>query len=51
MKRSKNIHLVLVTAALASNRMIIPADPSAPFAPDTSLTAAPLHIDSTGIRD
>lgn len=48
MKRSKNIHLVLVTAVLAScNRMIIPADPSAPYVPDSTLTTAPAYIDST----
>ena len=48
MKRSKHIHLVLVTAALAScNRMIIPADPSAPYVPDSTLTMAPAYIDST----
>ena len=48
MKRSKNIHLVLVTAVLAScNRMIIPADPSAAYVPDSTLTTAPAYIDSS----
>jgi hypothetical protein len=48
MKRSKHIHLVLVTAALAScNRIIIPADPSAPYVPDSTLTTTPAYTDST----
>ena len=48
MKRSKHIQLVLVTAALAScNRIMIPADPSAPYVPDRTLTMAPAYIDSS----
>jgi hypothetical protein len=48
MKRSKHIHLVLVTAVLAScNRIIIPADPAAPYVPDSTLTMAPAYIDSS----
>lgn len=46
MKRTKNIRLVLVTAALAScNRVIIPDRPEAGYAPDPSLTATPLYDD------
>ncbi|AEV99554.1 hypothetical protein A4D02_27325 [Niastella koreensis] len=48
MKRSKHIHLVLVTAVLAScNRVMIPADPSAPYVPDATLTMAPAYVDSS----
>ena len=48
MKRSKHIQLVLVTAVLAScNRVMIPADPSAPYVPDSTLTMAPAYTDSS----
>jgi hypothetical protein len=48
MKRSKTIHLVLITAALAScNRNIIPSDPRAAYSKDSTLVAEPLEMDNT----
>jgi hypothetical protein len=42
MKRSKKIQLLLVTAILAScNRVIIPGETMAAYAPDPNRTAAP----------
>ncbi len=49
MKKSTKIHLILVSAALAScNRVIIPAQPAAGYIADPTLTAAPIGDDSTG---
>lgn len=46
MKKTSKIHLVLVTAVLAScNRVIIPDQPTAGYTPDPSLTAAPYYGD------
>lgn len=48
MKKTSKIHLVLVTAILAScNRVIIPDQPEAGYTPDPSLTAAPLNNDDS----
>lgn len=48
MKRSKKIHLVLITAALAScNRQIIPSQPGAGYIPDPALTQPNEYGDST----
>jgi hypothetical protein len=48
MKKSSKIHLVLVTAVLAScNRFVIPDQPQAGYTPDPSLTAAPLPGDDS----
>jgi hypothetical protein len=48
MKKTAKIHLVLVTAMLAScNRVIIPDQPEAGYTPDPSLTAAPLYGDDS----
>ncbi|HEV2478230.1 MAG TPA: hypothetical protein VGS79_01145 [Puia sp.] len=48
MKKTSKIHLVLVTAILAScNRVIIPDQPEAGYTPDPSLTAAPLDNDDS----
>jgi len=50
MKKTSTIHLVLVTAVLAScNRVIIPDQPSAGYTPDPGLTAAP--VDDYGRYD
>jgi hypothetical protein len=46
MKRSKHIHLVLITAALAScNREILHLAPGAVLPADSTLTAAPVYDD------
>jgi len=48
MKKSKKIHLVLITAALAScNRVIIPSQPDAGYIADSTLTHTPAGDDST----
>ena len=49
MKKSTKIHLILVSATLAScNRVIIPAQSAAGYITDSTLTAAPAGDDSTG---
>ena len=48
MKKSASIHLVLITAALAScNRVILPGQSVDSYAADPILTAAPPNDDST----
>ncbi len=48
MKRSKKIHLVLITAALAScSRQIIPSQPNAGYVNDPMLTQPNEYADST----
>jgi hypothetical protein len=47
MKKSKTIHLVLITAALAScDRVIIPGQTADSYSADASLTAPPPEDDS-----
>lgn len=47
MKKSRTIHLVLITAALAScNRVIIPSQSAEGAEPDSALTAATAEEDS-----
>ena len=49
MKKTAKIHLVLVTALLASCRVIIPDEPETGYTPDPSLTAAPLYSEDSSV--